>query len=67
MDEVMRKDKDYQRALAQQKETFNMLEKMNLTAEQKSVVDQVITANNHTGVVYGAVAYRTGMEDGISV
>lgn len=35
MDEVMRKDKDYQRALAQQKEAFNMLEKMNLTAEHK--------------------------------
>ena len=67
MDEVMRKDKDYQRALAQQKEAFNMLEKMNFTAEQKSVVDQVITAKNHTGVVSGAVAYRTGMEDGISV
>ena len=65
MDEVLRKDKDYQEALVQQQEVFDMLEELNLTAEQKSVVDQVITANNHTGAVYGAVAYRCGMEDGI--
>ena len=35
-----------------------MLEELGLTAEQKSVVNQVITANNHTGAVYGAVTYR---------
>ena len=38
---------------------------MGLTGEQKCAIDQVITANNHTGAVYGAVAYRVGMEDGI--
>ncbi len=42
-----------------------MLEELDLTAEQKSVVDHVVTANNHTGTVYGEVAYRCGMEDGI--
>ena len=67
MDEVVRNDKDYQDALAQQKDAFDMLDELGLTAEQKSVVDQAITANNHTGAVYGAVAYRCGMEDGIRV
>lgn len=66
LDEVLRKDKDYQEALAQQQEAFDMLDKSELTAEQKRVVDRVITANNHTGAVYGAVAYRFGMTDGIS-
>lgn len=61
----MRKDKDYRQALAQQKEAFDMLEEPNLTAEQKSVVDHVVTANNHTGAVYGEMAYRCGMEEGI--
>ena len=65
LDEVLRKDKDYQEALVQQQEAFDMLDELELTAEQKSVVDQVITANNHTGAVYGAVSYRCGMEDGI--
>ncbi len=65
LDEVMRKDKDYLDALTQQEEVFDMLDALGLTAEQKSVVDRVITANNHLGAVYGEVAYRVGMEDGI--
>lgn len=65
LDEVLRKDKDYQEALAKQQEAFAMLEELNLSSEKKSVVDQVITANNHIGAVYGAVAYRRGFEDGI--
>lgn len=65
LDEVMRKDKDYQKALEQQQVVFNMLDGLELTKEQRSVIDQAITANNHFGAVYGAVAYRFGMEDGI--
>lgn len=65
LDKAVEKDKDYQEALEQQQEAFDMLEELNLTAEQKKVVDRMITANNHTGAVYGAVAYRCGMEDGI--
>lgn len=67
LDEVMRKDKDYQKALEQQQVAFDMLDELGLTKEQKSVIDQAITANNHFGAVYGAVAYRFGMEDGIRV
>ncbi len=67
LDEVMRKDKDYQKALEQQQVAFDMLDELGLTKEQKSVIDQAITANNDFGAVYGAVAYRFGMEDGIRV
>lgn len=65
LDDVLKEDQDYQEALAQQQEFFDILDKLGLTAEQKNVVDQVIAANNHTGAVYGAVAYRFGMEDGV--
>lgn len=65
LDAVLRKDRDYQDALAKQQEAFAMLEEMGLSAEQKGIIDQVVTANNHTGAVYGAVAYRFGMEDGV--
>ena len=65
LDKAVDKDKDYQEALAQQQEAFDKLEELNLTAEQKKVFDQVITANNHVGAMYGEVAYRVGMEDGI--
>lgn len=65
LDKAVEKDKDYQVALEEQQEAFDKLEELNLTAEQKRVFDLVITANNHVGAVYGAVAYRCGMEDGI--
>lgn len=67
LDEITAKDKDYQEALAKQREAFDRLDELELTKDQKSVIDQAITANNHTGAIYGAVAYRVGMEDGIRI
>ena len=67
MDEIMARDKDYQDALTQQQVAFDKLDELGLTKEQKGAIDQAITANNHFGAVYGAVAYRFGMEDGIRV
>ena len=40
-----------------------MLDDLGLTAEQEKVIDQAITANNHTGAVYGAVAYRRAVSE----
>ena len=65
LDDILKEDQGYQEALTQQEDFFDLLDEMGLTAEQKNVVDQVIAANNHTGAVYGAVAYRFGMEDGV--
>ena len=41
------------------------MEDLEFTEEQKKVVDRVITAYNHCGAVYGAAAYRFGMEDSV--
>ena len=67
LDEIMAQDKDYQEALARQQAAFDRLDELELTKEQRSVIDQAITANNHFGAVYGAAAYRFGLEDGIKV
>lgn len=67
LDEVVAKDKDYQEALAEQQEVFDRLDELGLTKEQRSVIDQAITVNNHFGAVYGAAAYRFGIENGIRV
>ena len=67
LDAVLAKDKDYQAALAEQQEVFDRLDELGFTKEQRSVIDQAITANNHFGAVYGAVAYRFGMKDGINL
>lgn len=65
LDEIIAKNDDYQKALVQQQAAFDMLDELELTKEQRSVIDQAITANNHFGATYGAVAYRFGMEDGV--
>ena len=65
LDETIAKNDDYQKALVQQQAAFDMLDELELTKEQRSVIDQAITANNHFGATYGAVAYRFGMEDGV--
>ena len=65
LDEIISKNNDYQEALVQQQAAFDMLDELELTKEQRSVIDQAITANNHFGATYGAVAYRFGMEDGV--
>ena len=49
----------------QKQAAFDMLDELELTKEQRSVIDQAITANNHFGATYGAAAYRFGMEDGV--
>lgn len=65
LDAVLAKDKDYQEALAEQQVAFDRLDELGFTKEQKGEIDQAIMVNNHFGAVYGAAAYRLGMEDGI--
>lgn len=67
LDEVIAKDRDYQEALAGQQKVLERLDRLGLTKEQKSVVDRAISENNNFGAVYGAAAYRFGMEDGIRI
>ena len=65
LDDILKEDQEYQEALTQQQDSFDLLDELGFTAEQKTVIDQAIAANNHCGAVYGLVAYRFGMEDGV--
>ena len=67
LDELIKRDKSYQEALAEEQSASDIMDSLNLTSEQKKAVDRVITAYNECGAAYGAVAYRFGMEDGIRV
>lgn len=67
LDELVKTDKYYQEALAEEQAASDIMDSLNLTTEQKKAVDRVITAYNECGAAYGAVAYRFGMEDGIRV
>ena len=67
LDKILKTDKYYQDALEEVQAASDIMDNLNLTAEQKKAVDRVITAYNECGAAYGAVAYRFGMEDGIRV
>lgn len=65
LDEILQKDKDYQDALAEEKDASEQMDAAGLTNEQKKAVDRVITAYNHCVAAYGAAAYRFGMQDSV--
>lgn len=55
----------YQEALKQQDIAFAKLERSKWSREQHRIIDDAISANSNCGAVYGAVAYRLGLEDGV--
>lgn len=67
LDTVLNSNKTYRKALKQQDKTFNKMEKIGLTNKQHTVTDKALSAVNHSGAVYGAIAYRLGLQDGIKI
>ena len=65
IDRVLRKDREYRYAVKQQDIVFDELKKLGLDKAQRLTIDRAISADNQCGAVYGAVAYRLGMKDGI--
>ena len=65
IDRVLRKDREYRDAVKQQDIAFDELKKLGLDKAQWLTIDRAISADNQCGAVYGAVAYRLGMKDGI--
>ena len=67
LDEVVSKNRDYQSTLRRQDEAFDLLDQMELSKEQKTIVDKIISAANECGAACGAIAYRLGLHDGIKL
>lgn len=65
LDSAVRKSKDYKDTLKKQDKVLDRLDHAGLDEEQKSIVDRAISAANDYGAVYGTVAYRLGLHDGI--
>lgn len=65
IDKVHRKSREYRKAIQQQDAALSKLGKLGLKKSQKLIIDNVISADNHCGAIYGETAYRLGMRDGI--
>lgn len=65
IDRVLRRNREYRKAVKQQDVALCKMEKLGLKKSQRRIIDNVISADNHCGAIYGEVAYRLGMRDGI--
>ncbi len=65
LETVLRQSREYQDTLKQQDNAFKKMDRARLSRKQTAIVDTAISATNHCGAVYGTVAYRHGLKDGI--
>lgn len=64
LDRILENHREYQAALKERDEAFRGLDQIQSNKERK-IISSVLDANNHCGAVYGEVAYRLGLQDGL--
>jgi len=67
LEESLRNSDQYQSAMSEHDKACEELEAVGLNGEQKEAVDSVLSTVNHCMAVYGAEAYRLGLDDGIEL
>lgn len=67
LEEVMKNDDLYISAQKEHDMACEELERARLDKDQNRIVDRVISTANHCGAIYGAIAYRQGLYDGIEL
>lgn len=67
LEEALRESDLYIAAQNEHDKACEELEKVDLTADQKKIINSVISTANYCGSMYGAVAYRQGLDDGIEL
>ena len=65
LENALNNDRDYQHAVRHQETAFSRMDKLKLSSKQNKVVDRAISATNHCGSIYGEVAYKLGLQDGM--
>lgn len=64
LETVLISDSNYQNTVKRQDVAIKHI---GLSSKQFTVVDRAISATNHCGAVYGAVAYKQGLKDGVKL
>lgn len=65
LDRAVEKDRTHKAVMKEQDKAFEELDKAGLNKEQKRIVDRAISTTNQCGAVYGEIAYKLGLHDGI--
>ncbi|MBO5032988.1 MAG: hypothetical protein J6D08_14120 [Lachnospiraceae bacterium] len=64
---VLITDSHYQSTVKRQDAAVDQIDNIGLTSKQFTVVDRALSAANQCGAVYGAVAYKQGLKDGVKL
>lgn len=67
LSELLKNDKEYQERVEEEKRAYHKLEILDLTEEQRSVVDMVIARKEEAEFDYRVNAYMAGMLDAYEI
>ncbi|MCM1120303.1 MAG: hypothetical protein NC543_13195 [bacterium] len=65
LDRAVEKDRTHMAVSKEQDKAFEELDKAGLNKEQRRIVDRAISITNQCGAIYGMIAYKLGLHDGI--
>ena len=63
LDNILLQDSEYQQVQNKISNLTKQLDKLELTKEQKIIVDRLISSHNESGCCYGRMAYQQGFRD----
>lgn len=67
LEQKLSHNSDYESALELQRKELKKLEKMEWSKEQNESIGKAIDLINHCGAIYGEVAYKQGLQDGMKL
>ena len=67
LQEVLSKDKRYQKVNEKTRKKIKKIDKIGLNKEEWEIIDQALSATNERSAEYGRVAYRQGFLDAVSL
>ena len=67
LEDILKDNTQYFAAKTEHDIACEKLEEMGLDENLNKAIDRVISTSNHCGAVYGAIAYRLGLYDGIEL
>lgn len=67
LEDSLSESHNYQESLKSKKAAYKKMETLGLNSEQKNAIDQLVSAINYCGAIYGEVAYKQGLKDGVKL
>lgn len=67
MDSIVLKDKEYLRIQKRINEQTEQINKMNLTKDERTIIERLICTHTERGAYYGRIAYKQGFKDCVSL